>query len=138
MDDKIIDFFEFLEKKGSLKDTSIILHSDHGMNMPGFYTVVDAPDFHMEKSLPTLFLITPQDVAQKYKKELVAKENMFLNPYDLHNTFLHMVDAPESAFNKLGGSLFKSIDDKKRTCDLFRIRDPFCNCLEEDENDWYA
>lgn len=134
MDDKIVDLFNFLEKKGSLQDTIIVFHSDHGLNMPGFYTFVDAEDFHIEKSLPTFFLVLPQQVAQKHKKELKAKENMLVTPYDIHNTFLHIVNAPREAFNKVGGSLFETINEKKRDCDKFRIRDPFCNCLGERDN----
>ena len=134
MDDKIIAFFEFLEKKGSLKDTIVMFHSDHGVNMPGFYTFVDAEDFQIEKSLPTFFLLLPKDLASKHEKELKAKENIMITPYDLHNTFLHMINAPLEARNNLGGSLFEHIDQKKRDCDKFNVRDPFCNCLGERDN----
>jgi len=134
MDDKIVSYFEFLEAKGSLKDTAIVFHSDHGVNMPGFYTFVDAEDFHIEKTTPTFFLILPQELAQRHKKELKAKEHMMVTPYDIHNTFLHLINAPRSAWNKVGGSLFETINPKKRDCDTFRIRDPFCLCLGERDN----
>jgi len=134
MDDKIASYFEFLEEKGSLKDTAIIFHSDHGVNMPGFYTFVDAEDFQIEKTLPTFFMILPQDLAQKHKKELKKKENILVTPYDIHNTFLHIINAPRDAWNKAGGSLFENINPKKRDCDTFRIRDPFCQCLGERDN----
>jgi hypothetical protein len=134
MDDKITSYFEFLEAKGSLKDTAIVFHSDHGVNMPGFYTFVDAEDFQIEKSLPTFFLILPQELAQKHKKELKAKENMMVTPYDIHNTFLHLINAPRTAWDKVGGSLFETINPKKRDCDTFRVRDPFCLCLGERDN----
>ena len=134
MDDKIASYFEFLEEKGSLKDTAIVFHSDHGVNMPGFYTFVDAEDFQIEKTLPTFFMILPQDLAQKHKKELKKKENILVTPYDIHNTFLHIINAPRDAWNKAGGSLFETINPKKRDCDTFRIRDPFCQCLGERDN----
>ena len=134
MDDKIVSYLKFLESSGSLNDTVILLHSDHGLNLPGFYTLVDADDFFVEKTLPTLFLITPQKLAQKYKKILKDKENMFLTPYDIHNTFLHLANAPESDYNKLGESLFKHINETGRNCDMFNIRDPYCNCLGERGN----
>jgi len=134
MDDKIISFFEFLEKKGSLKDTIVVFHSDHGVNMPGFFTFVDAEDFQIEKSLPTFFLLLPKHLAAKHEMELRAKENIMITPYDLHNTFLHLVNAPLEARNSLGGSLFEHIDQKKRDCDKFNVRDPFCNCLGERDN----
>jgi len=137
MDDKIVSFFEFLEKNGSLKDTIIVFHSDHGVNMPGFYTFVDAEDFNIEKSLPTFFMFVPKDIANKYHKELKDKENIMITPYDINNTFLHIVNAPLEARNKLGGSLFERIDPKKRDCDKFNVRDPFCNCLgERDTPEW--
>lgn len=134
MDDKIISYLEFLEKKESLKDTIIVFHSDHGVNMPGFYTFVDAEDFQIEKSLPTFFLLLPKDIANKHHKELKAKENIMITPYDMHNTFLHIINAPLEARNNLGGSLFENIDHKKRDCDKFNVRDPFCNCLGERDN----
>lgn len=134
MDDKIVDLFQFLESKGSLEDTIIVFHSDHGVNMPGFYTFVDAEDFQIEKSLPTFFLFLPQNVAQMYKDQLISKENMLVTPYDIHNTFLEIINAPSHAFNKIGGSLFGPINEKKRDCDTFNIRDPFCNCLGERDN----
>jgi hypothetical protein len=95
MDDKLVDFFEFLESEGSLKDTEIVFQSDHGVNMPGFYTFVDAKDFWIEKTLPTLFLILTQDVAREYDEVPKDKENLLLSPYDIHNTFLHLANSPK-------------------------------------------
>jgi hypothetical protein len=136
MDDKIVDFLDFLEAEGSLADTSILIQSDHGVNMPGFYTFVDAQDFWIEKTLPALFLITPQTVAKEYDQILKDKENLLLSPYDIHNTFLHLSGAPKMAYNKIGKSLFSpnsETEREERNCDKFRVVDPYCQCVGERE-----
>jgi hypothetical protein len=134
MDDKLVDFFEFLEAEGSLKDTVILIHSDHGVNMPGFYTFVDAEDFFIEKTLPSLFAVVPQDVANEYDEIIKGKENMLLSPYDVHNTLLHLAGAPKMAFNNVGESIFKKSDDfETRNCDRFKVVDPYCQCVGERE-----
>jgi len=131
MDDKIVAFFEFLENNKALEDTVIILHADHGLNMPGFYTLIDAEDFFIEKTLPSLFMFVPKSLANEYRDLLKSKENMLLTPYDLHNTFLHLAQAPRDKFNKLGGSLFEAIQEEGRSCKMFNVRDPYCNCVGE-------
>jgi hypothetical protein len=134
MDDKLVDFFEFLESEGSLKDTVIVFQSDHGVNMPGFYTFVDAQDFWIEKTLPTLFLIVPQDVAKDYDEVLREKENLLLSPYDIHNTFLHLANSSKMSHNNVGKSLFEKTNDREeRNCDKFRVVDPYCQCIGERE-----
>jgi hypothetical protein len=136
MDEKIVDFFDFLEAQGSLKDTVVIIQADHGVNMPGFYTFVDAQDFFIEKTLPAFFLITPQTVAKEYDEIIKGKENLMLSPYDVHNTFLHLSGAPKMAFNNVGKSLFVKSDEQERyerTCDKFKVVDPFCQCVGERE-----
>jgi hypothetical protein len=132
MDDNLVDFFEFLEKEGSLKDTTIVFLADHGMNMPGFYSLIDAEDFWIEKTLPFLFIITPQEVAKEYGEVLKEKENHMITPYDIHNTFLKLIDVPVDEFNKIGTSLLErtvSIDNKN--CDKIGVLDPYCNCIGE-------
>lgn len=136
LDDKMVDFLDFLEAEGSLKDTIIILQSDHGMNMPGFYTFVDAEDYMIEKALPALFMIIPQTLSKNYDEIIKDKENLMLSPYDIHNTFLHLAGAPKMAFNKIGKSFFVKTEEnerQERTCDKFRVVDPYCQCVGERE-----
>jgi hypothetical protein len=135
LDDKVFDFINFLEAQGGLKDTIILLQSDHGVNMPGFYTFVDAEDFWIEKTLPALFLMVPQDVAQEYDEILKSKENLLLYPHDIHNTLLHLSSSPKMAYNNVGASLFiKSNDIEERNCDKFNAIDPYCNCMGQRDN----
>jgi hypothetical protein len=135
LDDKLADFFEFLEAEGSLKDTTIILQSDHGVNMPGLYTFFDSEDFWVEKTLPAMFVVTPRDVADTYGKALKDREQVMLSPYDIHNTVLHLAGAPKLSYNKVGDSYFNPITNvSERTCDKFRVLDPYCNCIGERDN----
>jgi hypothetical protein len=132
MDDKILDLFEFLEKEGSLKDTVVIMQADHGVNMPGLYTFFDSGDFWIEKTLPTLFMMTPRNVADTYGKFIRDKEQIMVAPHDINNTLLHLAGAPKIAYNHVGISLFKPIDNiLERNCDKFRVLDPYCQCMGE-------
>jgi hypothetical protein len=133
MDDLLVDFLNFLDISGSLKDTVILLQSDHGTNMPGFYSLIDAEDTWIEKTLPSLFMVVPQDIANKYNDILSAKQNFLLSPYDFHNTLLHLADAPKYAYNNIGESFFLNTHDYvNRTCNSINVIDPaYCQCLNE-------
>jgi hypothetical protein len=134
MDDLLLNFFKFLETQGSLKDTVILIQSDHGTNMPGFYSMIDAEDTWIEKTLPSMFLVIPQEIANKYDNVLTEKEHYLLSPYDFHNTLLHLSNAPKYAYNKIGESFFTNNDDyKKRDCSSIKVIDaPYCQCLCKD------
>ncbi len=82
------------------------------MNIPGFYTFVDAQDFWIEKYLPSLFLIIPHDVAKENDEVLKEKENLLLSPYDIHNTFLHLANSPKMSYNSVGKSLLEKSNDR--------------------------
>jgi phosphoglycerol transferase MdoB-like AlkP superfamily enzyme len=56
MDEKLVDFFEFLESEGSLKDTVIVFQSDHGVNMPGFIHLLMLKIFGLRKLFLLFFL----------------------------------------------------------------------------------
>jgi hypothetical protein len=132
LDDKLVDFLEMIESEGSLKETTIIIQADHGVNMPGLYTFFDSGDFWIEKTLPSLFLITPRNVADTYGSTLKDKEQVMLSPYDVHNTLLHLSGAPRISYNKIGESFFNPITNiQERTCDKIRVVDPYCNCIGE-------
>lgn len=135
LDDKVVDFINFLDGQGNLEDTIILLQADHGVNMPGFYTFVDAEDFWIEKTLPALYLMVPQKVAEEFDDALKSKENLLLYPQDIHNTLLHLSSAPKMAYNNIGASMFVKTDDaEERNCDRFNALDPYCNCLGERDN----
>ena len=56
--------FQFLNKfysKGYFKDTAIIIFSDHGQHLNGPFYLLDSEDFNIERVLPTLFLILPNN-----------------------------------------------------------------------------
>ena len=131
MDDHLVDFLDFITKSEDWENTMIILMSDHGENMPGFYSFIEAEDFIFEKTLPTHYWILPKNKADLHHKVLKSNEQKFTTPYDIHNTLLHICQAPKYAHNNLGQSLFTEIDDSKRTCTKFNIDKYFCNCLDE-------
>jgi hypothetical protein len=129
MDDKLFNFFNYLESGGSLKDTVIIIQSDHGVTMPGLYTFIDAEDFQIEKMFPILYMIIPRDIAKRYRDTVRSKEQVMVSPYDIHSTIMDLAGAPVDAYSKLGVSLFKEIPDiKERNCDKFGVLKNMCYC----------
>jgi hypothetical protein len=57
-------FYNFLKRfysNGWLKDTVVIIFSDHGMHLNGPLYLLDSQDFYIERSLPCLFMAIPND-----------------------------------------------------------------------------
>jgi hypothetical protein len=129
LDSKLEHFLVDLEQKKLLDDTIIVLMSDHGSNMPGFLSFSE--DSHIEKFLPTFFLILPKEISEKYHKNLKHNEQKLVVPWDLHNTLLQIGGAEKTKYNDVGISLFEKITNSRFNCRGFGIRDDYCVCTEE-------
>lgn len=60
LDDDMFNFLSEAQSEGLLKDTTIMLISDHGLHMSGAFTVFDIEEVKMERSLPALFISMPK------------------------------------------------------------------------------
>ena len=131
MDDAMVDFLEFVTKSPDFEDTMIVIMADHGVNMPGFYSFVEAEDYHREKTLPAHYWILSKKLADKHHDDLKSNEQKMLTPYDINNALLNICRAPKSEWNTIGKSFFESeIDDSDRSCIKFNIDDFYCNCAD--------
>jgi len=93
-------FFTEFEKIGALKDTILIVQTDHGNTQPGPYSLLYLDDFTYELSLPALYVLTPND--KKYyevRKDLKSNEQAFITPFTLHNSMIQILNVKEFPFS---------------------------------------
>lgn len=128
LDDRLEKFLTDMEKNNMLDDTIVLFMADHGVNMPGFVSLMESPDYNIEKYLPMLFLLVPEKVRKEYGEALSANEQSIVTPWDIHNTLLHAGGAPSQAYNPHGNSIFKNISNNRFSCRKFLIRDSYCVC----------
>ena len=132
-DNIIYNFLDNLFNNNLLKDSSIILVSDHGDGMPSFYYPYDF--YIIEKQLPMLYMIINDRKNISYEnqyKYMNINQQTFITSYDIYNTISNLIfgdqyyyikyktrrkDRPKSRF---GTSLFYKINQKIRTPRLYR------------------
>ena len=139
--DKILyDFLNKFYNKGYLKDTVLLIFSDHGQHLNGPLYLFDSQDFFYERSLATLFLILPND-EKLYKDNLYEKmksnQQTFITPFDIYNTLVHLSSGEnKNEYEKnsipYGDSLFFEINFKDRYCQSpkfkSQINQLICRC----------
>ena len=139
-DDEIIyNFLINLYKKNLLKETTILLLSDHGCPMPSLYHFNEF--FKLERYLPMLYLFTYDKKNISYieqYKNIYENQQILITSYDIYNTigFLiygeyykkiknknDFIDTPKS---KYGKSLFSKINPKRNPHDYKYIPKRIC------------
>ena len=120
-----------------LKNTSIILMSDHGDGMPSIYYPYDF--YRIEKHLPMLYMIINDRKNISYEeqyKNIYENQQTFITGYDIYNTIGNLIfgdkynkiknktknhDTPKSPYGK---SLFEKINQKIRNPELYQHLGP--------------
>ncbi len=123
----ISEFLNRLFDDNLLKDTSIILLSDHGVGMPSIYYVYDF--YSIEINLPSFFIIINDRKNITYEKQykfIQENQQTFITAFDIYNTIGNLIygdkyiDIPnktlvnDSYKSNLGISLFNKINSKER------------------------
>ena len=126
-DDIIYEFLNRLFDDNLLKDTSIILLSDHGVGMPSLYYIYDF--YTKEIHLPSFFMIINDRKNVSYEKQykyIQENQQTFITAFDIYNTLTNLiygdnyVNIPNKTLDKdsfktiLGISLFNKINSKER------------------------
>jgi hypothetical protein len=133
-DDEILyNFFLNFEKEGKLKDTIMIIQTDHGNGQPGPFSLLNLDDFYHELSLPSLFMILPtkMDKYSEIRKKLKINEQSFISPFTLHNSFVSLLNdnqVPFSSHDKY--SVFSNNIPGDRDCNILRVENSLCRCAE--------
>ena len=126
-DEVIYDFLNSLYNDNLLKDSTIILMSDHGCTMPSVYYLYDF--YKIEGRLPMLYMIINDRKNVDYEQQyfnIQKNQQTFITGYDIYNTISNIIygeyyinipnktnshDTPKSP---KGQSLFENINQKER------------------------
>ena len=124
LDEPLAEFFEEFSRKGYLKNTAIIIISDHGNHMPGLYNLFLSEQFETERVLGNLFLIINTDKIDKFRnfnKNVMINQQSIITPYDIHNTLIHIItgNKDRNTINDRGTSIFMEINNSERNCNFF-------------------
>ena len=124
-DDIIFNFLNLLYNDNLLKETTILLLSDHGCPMPSIYYFNTF--FKLDRNLPMLYLFTYDkkniSYSQQYK-DIYENQQKLITAYDIYNTILYLIYGKDyfkkydKNFNiipktKLGKNLFSRINPKR-------------------------
>jgi len=131
-DDIIFNFLNNLFMNNLLKDSSIILLSDHGVGMPSIYYPYDF--YKLEQHLPMLYMIINDRENISYEEQykyIHENQQTFISGFDIYNTLGNLIfgdeyyiiknktednDTPKS---KYGKSLFNEINQKIRNPEFY-------------------
>ncbi len=115
-----------------LKDTSIILLSDHGVGMPSIYYIYDF--YIREIYLPSFFIIINDRKNISYEQQykfIHENQQNFITAFDIYNTLGNIIYGDkyndiinktleiDSAKSNLGISLFDKINSKERSPKIY-------------------
>ena len=132
-DDAIYNFLNDLYINNLLKNTSVILISDHGTTAPSPYMMNEF--YHIERYLPMLYIICNDRKNITYNEQYMninQNQQILITGYDVYNTIGNLVFGDkyrliknkskenESPKSKLGISLFDKINPKKRSPKKYR------------------
>ena len=123
----LADFLYKLFEDNLLKDTSVILLSDHGAGMPSIYYLYDF--YTIELHLPSFFIIINDRKNISYEKQykfIQENQQTFITAFDIYNTLGNIIYGDQyinipnktieqdSSKSNLGISLFNKINPKER------------------------
>lgn len=138
LDHKIVKFFQEFESRGYLKNTTVIIQTDHGHAFFSFYNVVQSKDQRKELTLPSLFIIMPKNNTNNFKeirKTLIDNENSFISPFTIYNSYQTLVGYEKE--NVALYSIYNIFKDKiphTLNCsqfydkEYFKIAEYLCSC----------
>ena len=103
-DDIIFNFLNNLYEQNLLRETTILLLSDHGCSLPSVYYFNEF--FEIEKHLPMFFMLIADKDNQSYHQQyhnIYENQQKFITAYDIYNTL---------CFLMLGNNYFKKKNSK--------------------------
>ena len=123
-DDNIVfNFLNTLYNDNLLKETTILLLSDHGCPMPSIYFFNDF--FRLDRHLPMLYIFTYDKKNLTYNEQyqyIHENQQTFITAYDIYNTIIYLIYG-EEYFNKYKYNT-KDIPILKRGKNLFKKINP--------------
>ena len=133
-------FLNDLFNQNLLKDSTVMIMSDHGCPVPSIYYFSDF--FHIEFNLPMLYILSYDKQNLTYEEQfkfLYQNQQKFITGYDIYNTIGHLIfwdsykkienkenskiDTPKTKF---GTSIFNEIDPKRTPSKYKGMRTNIC------------
>lgn len=130
------NFFNQLAYTGVLKNTFVIVFSDHGIRFGEHRLKMES---YYDERLPFLFVWTPKKFNGRYSdklKSIVMNQFRLVTPYDLYNTLVNIKELSLCRNGTVSGiaeacpkchSMFEVVS-KNRTCQDAAIHDKWCTC----------
>ena len=139
-DKYLYKFLNNLFEKNLLKDSTILILSDHGCPLPSIYYFFNF--YYYEQDLPMLYILSFDKKNLSYNKQykhLYKNQQKFITAYDVYNTIGHLIygDSYEKIKNKeeshkdtpktkYGKSVFSRIDSKRSPFDYTDMNINIC------------
>ena len=140
IDEFLYDSLNKFYSNGWLKDTAIILFSDHGQHLGGTFSTLNSDDVQYELTLPFLFLFLPNK-EYLYRNNLyeIIKRNqqIFITAFDIYDTLINIAFGKNKTMYQelsipIGNTLFTELNYSERYCDSPKIESQvnlgICNC----------
>ena len=131
IDNIIYNYFTKLFNDNLLKDTCVILLSDHGVAVPSIYYLNDF--FKIEKVLPMFYLLINDKKNKNYESQyydLYNNQQTFITGFDIYDTIIFLIygdkygtNVTENIISKSGKNLFTKINPKKRNPKNYKLMD---------------
>ena len=116
LDEPLYNMLWGLYNQGKLKNTAVIILSEQGNKNNGLYDILGSAEFELEKKYGVFIMIL--DWNEKFKKgkyhnNLLKNQNLFITPYDVHDTLVQLVLGDK--YDK-GNSVLKGIKMEDTYC----------------------
>jgi hypothetical protein len=128
LDEYFVDLLKSFDHKGFLKNTLLLVLSDHGVRSHKF--MYETEIGYSEKYSPYLSVRSPQFIwNSQFEVNLRANKQRLVSFFDLHSTLGHFLNINSSQSIGRGKSLLSKIP-QDRSCKDAQIPDQQCRCNE--------
>ena len=133
LDEIIYNFLYEFYDKGWFDNTALFIVSSYGNQDNSILNVISKSQFEYEKKMGNFFFIlSKNNEIEKYAKNLLYNQNVFLTPYDIYDTLIYLSCGKGKSLEDLKMMLSK---DNKGNSVLLKINEIDRNCKKYD--DWY-
>ena len=116
LDEPLYNMLWGLYNGGKLKNTVIFIVSEQGNKNNGLFDILGSAEFELEKKYGIFTMILDWNEKfknGKYHKNLIKNQNLFITPYDVYETMVHIAIGDKY---KKGNSVFKEIKMEDTYC----------------------
>ena len=116
LDEPLYNMIWGLYNEGKLKNTAVFILSEQGNKNNGLYDILGSAEFEIEKRYGVFIMILDWNEKfknGKYHKNLIKNQNLFITPYDVYDTMVHIIIGDKY---KKGNSVLNGIKMEDTYC----------------------